>query len=500
MSGQFDFRALLIKVQDLLSDGDRVRLHFLLGDDIPRNLRDNPSLSGTLSVLESLFDKDIISEQDCDYLIEAFKKIHCYDAAKRLQEHQRAHTERHGRNCSLQHILIDDNENDRHMATDEPILQSHEYSETTPVTTQFELEQKVNPTSQLFTTIFRQPCNIREIILTSIVLILLLALVLLIIFRKKYVPSKNEFFLARVGQIKWEKEGITVAGGYGIGSELNQLNYPWGIFVDKSNSIFIADCLNHRVMKWNLKENRSEIVAGGNGQGSKIDQFVCPSDIVIDEENQLLYACDHENRRVVQWSLMNKSDIHITIPNIDCFGVIMDNSHSLYVSDRVKNEVIRLKQGEKKGTLVAGGNGKGNRFNQLNYPGFMSIDDEYALYVSDIHNHRIMKWDANAKGGIVVAGGNGDGNGLNQLSYPRGVVVDELKRVYVSDNMNHRVMQWCKDCSEGEILAGGNGAGEGSHQFIYPTGIAFDRKRNLYVADNTNHRIQKFAVDEHDTI
>ena len=74
MSGQFDFRALLIKVQDLLSDGDRVRLHFLLGDDIPRNLRDNPSLNGTLSVLESFFDKDKISEQDCDYLIEAFKK------------------------------------------------------------------------------------------------------------------------------------------------------------------------------------------------------------------------------------------------------------------------------------------------------------------------------------------------------------------------------------------------------------------------------------------
>ena len=33
-------------------------------------------------------------------------------------EYQRAHTERHGRNCSLQHILIDDNELDEHMATD----------------------------------------------------------------------------------------------------------------------------------------------------------------------------------------------------------------------------------------------------------------------------------------------------------------------------------------------------------------------------------------------
>ena len=127
----------------------------------------------------------------------------------------------------------------------------------------------------------------------------------------------------------WKQEGISVAGGYGIGSGLNQLNHPWGIFVGRKNSIFIADCLNHRVMKWNLKENRSEIVAGGNGQGDKINQFVCPSDIVIDQENQLLYACDHENRRVVQWSLTNKSDIHIVIPHVDCFCVVMDNKHFL---------------------------------------------------------------------------------------------------------------------------------------------------------------------------
>jgi hypothetical protein len=85
MTAQFDFRALLVKIQDRLSDGDRQRLHFLFGDNVPRNLRDDQSAGGALRVLESLFDKAIINDQDCDYLIEAFKNIHCHNAVQKLQ-------------------------------------------------------------------------------------------------------------------------------------------------------------------------------------------------------------------------------------------------------------------------------------------------------------------------------------------------------------------------------------------------------------------------------
>lgn len=85
MGEQFDFRALLIKLQDCLSDNDRRRLHFIVGDTIPRHIRDDPSLAGTLTLLESLFDRAKISEQDFDYLIQAFREIHCYEGVKRLK-------------------------------------------------------------------------------------------------------------------------------------------------------------------------------------------------------------------------------------------------------------------------------------------------------------------------------------------------------------------------------------------------------------------------------
>jgi len=85
MDQQFDFRALLLKLQDCLSDNDRRRLHFIVGDTIPRHLRDDPTLGGTLSLLESLFDQAKISEQDFDYLIRAFNEIHCYEGVERLR-------------------------------------------------------------------------------------------------------------------------------------------------------------------------------------------------------------------------------------------------------------------------------------------------------------------------------------------------------------------------------------------------------------------------------
>ena len=79
------FRSILLTLQDRLSDDDRRRLHFFLGDDVPRRISDDPSLSGTLSLLESLFDQDKISAENFSFLIEAFDEIRCLDAVKLLR-------------------------------------------------------------------------------------------------------------------------------------------------------------------------------------------------------------------------------------------------------------------------------------------------------------------------------------------------------------------------------------------------------------------------------
>ncbi|CAF5182116.1 unnamed protein product, partial [Rotaria magnacalcarata] len=87
----------------------------------------------------------------------------------------------------------------------------------------------------------------------------------------------------------------------------------------------------------------------------------------------------------------------ILIDNIHCWGLAMDEQRYLYVSDVTKHEVRRYKLGEKNGTLVAGGNGKGSDLNQLNGPTYLFVDRDYSVYVSDYSNHRVMKWTKGAK-------------------------------------------------------------------------------------------------------
>jgi hypothetical protein len=78
-------RALIVRLQDRLSEDDRKRLHFFLGNDVPRRIRDDPSLGGTLSLMESLFDQDKINDDDFTFLINAFDEIQCLDAVRVLR-------------------------------------------------------------------------------------------------------------------------------------------------------------------------------------------------------------------------------------------------------------------------------------------------------------------------------------------------------------------------------------------------------------------------------
>ena len=78
-------RAIILNLQDRLSNDDRKRLHFYLGNDVPRRIRDDPTLGGTLNLMDSLFDQDKINEEDFSYLIEVFDQIRCFDAAKVLK-------------------------------------------------------------------------------------------------------------------------------------------------------------------------------------------------------------------------------------------------------------------------------------------------------------------------------------------------------------------------------------------------------------------------------
>ncbi|CAF1523486.1 unnamed protein product [Rotaria magnacalcarata] len=296
---------------------------------------------------------------------------------------------------------------------------------------------------------------------------------------------------------KWEQNGVTVAGGHGQGGSTNQLNWPSGLFVDDDQTVLIADNWNHRIMQWkNGDTTNGQVVAGGNGQGKGLHQCNSPIDVLIDKETDSLIICDRGNQRVVRLSRRSgTTQGEVLIDNIDFFGLAMDEQRYLYVSDTKKHEVRRYQFGEKNGTLVAGGNGKGDGLNQLNYPTYLFVDRQQNVYVSDTDNHRVMKWNKGAKEGIVVAGGQGYGTALTQLNSPYGLFVDTLGTVYVADEVNNRVMRWTQGATQGTVIAGGNGRGAGANQLNVPIGLSFDRHGNLYVVDAGNHCVQRFSIE-----
>ncbi|CAF1122436.1 unnamed protein product [Adineta steineri] len=199
---------------------------------------------------------------------------------------------------------------------------------------------------------------------------------------------------------KWKQNAITVAGGNGRGQELNQLNNPIGISVDKKKNILVADCHNDYIVEWKCNANEGQTIAGGNGangKGDRLNQLDCPNFIFVDEDQ------------------------------------------SVYVSDRNNHRVVKWRKDAKEGRVVAGGNSQGRNLNQLSYPSGVIVDHFGQIYVADCMNDRVVRWCEGKQEGEIVVGGNGEGNQLNQLKHPCSLSFDDEGNLYVADTGNHRI-------------------------------------------------------------
>lgn len=98
----------------------------------------------------------------------------------------------------------------------------------------------------------------------------------------------------------------TVAGGNGFGANLNQLNYPQGIyFSEKTNSLYIADQNNHRIVRWNIGATSGLIIAGVSGQTVTSSKFLnISTDVVLNYNQSFLYVSDRGNQRIQRFILV----------------------------------------------------------------------------------------------------------------------------------------------------------------------------------------------------
>jgi len=95
------------------------------------------------------------------------------------------------------------------------------------------------------------------------------------------------------------------------------------------------------------------------------------------------------------------------------------------------------------GVTIAEGNSVGSELNQLYRSEGIYVDDDHqCIYIADYFNHRIVQWKWGKKNGQVVAGGNGKGDRMDQLNYPTNVIVDKNNDlIIICDFGNKRVIQ-----------------------------------------------------------
>ncbi|CAF0800608.1 unnamed protein product [Adineta steineri] len=199
-------------------------------------------------------------------------------------------------------------------------------------------------------------------------------------------------------------------------------------------------------------------------------------------------------------------------------------------------EKPKFNKWEQNAITVAGGNGQGQKLNQLNYPNGIFIDKNKNIFIADHANHRIVEWKRNAKEGQIIAGGNKEGNRMDQLYFPSDVIVDEQDHsIIIADSDNRRVIQWLNQkqhilidnihCfglamdkhgylyvsdsvknevrrwkigeydNEGIIVAGGNRNGNQLSQLNSPGFIFVDYDQSVYISDQNNHRVMKWRKD-----
>ncbi|CAF1307447.1 unnamed protein product [Adineta ricciae] len=200
--------------------------------------------------------------------------------------------------------------------------------------------------------------------------------------------------------------GTIVAGGNGVGSALNKLNYPFGFFLDPITLyIWIADTTNCRVVKWMSKTNIT-LVAGGSC-GPEADQFLSLYDVFVDtDDSNTIYAVDAGNFRIQQWF-----------------------------------------QGATNGTTVAGQSGvKGSGLTQLSDPSAVVLEKSKIMYIADAGNNRILRWIIGSNYGSVIVGTDSYGNLPTQLYRPQRLRFDSKGNLYVLDNMNYRVQKFSLIC------------------------------------------------------
>ena len=238
------------------------------------------------------------------------------------------------------------------------------------------------------------------------------------------------------------------SGGYADGQgTAARFNGPYGITIDSLGNLYVADTVNNRIRKITSAGVVTTIAgsSGGYADGQGTDaQFNWPYGIAVDSSGNLYVADTNNNRirKITPSGLVTTIAAQFNKPR----GITIDSSGNLYVADSL-NSVIRKITPSGLVTTIAGsgvgyadGIGGDARFNA---PTGITIDSSGILYVVDQYNARLRK--ITPSGNVTTIAGSSthgyaDGIGGDaKFYYPMGTTIDSAGNLYVADTVNNRI-------------------------------------------------------------
>ena len=355
-----------------------------------------------------------------------------------------------------------------------------------------------------------------------------------------YIADTNNH---RIRKVAAGSGAITTVAGTGVAGFLGdggaatsaRLYYPKGVAVNAAGDLFVADQYNHRIRK--ISGGVITTVAGsatggygGDGGVATAGQLYYPYGVAVDSSDNLYIAdtYNHRTRKVAAGTAIistvagngsgayNGDGVATGASLYYPTGVAVDAAGNVYIADQSNERVRKVNQGTGIISTVAGTGSPGfdgeagiATSARLYYPEGVAVDAAGNVYIADYYNDRIRKLTV-ATGVITTVAGSGTptfgGDGglatAAQLYQPSGVAVDAAGSLYIADEFNNRVRNvsppaptFLLSTFAGTGTAGYNGDGAATGaQLYYPTGTAVDLAGNVYIADQSNHRVRKVAA------
>jgi WD40 repeat protein/sugar lactone lactonase YvrE len=211
------------------------------------------------------------------------------------------------------------------------------------------------------------------------------------------------------------------------GSGNDNFNQASDIAINATNSYYITDTDNDRVVIYNSTDN---FIKSFGLLGSEDGNFSKPIGIAISKFNDYIYVADSENNRIQyfdwngtyinKWGSFGTGNGNFNKP----YGIaINSNTGNVYVSDQNNN---RIQVFDATGGFLFSFGKKGNLAGEFDQPGHIVIDTNSYVYITDINNKRVQVFDEN--GLYKTFEDKYYGNYL--LNFVNGIAIDSNDNLY----------------------------------------------------------------------